>query len=199
MFKNIVCAGDSFTSGYGLNDVTKSWPHILAKKLNANVINLAHEGMGNEYIINSIINCKNLLDSLIICGLTHYSRIEFINTKTGKPFTTIPNRRGQSEFENIFWHDHYDDVYYYNKFLNQLELFTAWLDVNNFNYLLFDALPMKHFKKDNITNYLWQGEKNMCDIIYPHKLLDGHPNEFGHEIMAQTLYEIIIDYDRISN
>jgi len=193
MFSKIICSGDSFSSGYGLEDVTKSWPHLLAKKLNANVLNLSQEGMGNEHIINSIVNCKSLLGSLVICGLTHYSRVEFFNAKTGKTFTTIPNRRGQSKFENIFWHDHYDDVYYYNKFLNQLELFTAWLDINNMHYLLFDALPMNHYKKEDIPNYLWYSEKNMCDIIYPHQLPDGHPNEKGHEIMAETLYKIILD------
>ena len=193
MFSKIICSGDSFSSGYGLDDSAKSWPQLLAKKLNAKVLNLAHEGIGNEYIISSVLNCKNFLDSLVICGLTHYSRIEFIDAKTGKTFTTIPNRRGQCKFENVFWHDHYDDVYYYNKFLNQLELFTAWLDINNMHYLLFDALPMNHYKKEDIPNYLWQGEKNMCDIIYPHQMPDGHPDEKGHEIMAETLYKIILD------
>jgi hypothetical protein len=191
MFSQLIVSGDSFSSGYGLSDPQLSWPHLLGNKLNIPVINLACEGMGNEHIINSVVNCKNLLDSLVICGLTHYSRVEFLNAKTGKPFTTIPNRRGQSEFENMFWHDHYDDVYYYNRFLNQLELFTAWLDVNDIPYLLFDALPMNHYKRENFNNYLWQGEKNMCDIIYPHQLIDGHPNETGHQIMAETLYNII--------
>jgi len=193
MFSRIICSGDSFSSGYGLHDSQLSWPHVLGKKLNIPIINLAHEGKGNEHIISSIINCKNLLDSLIICGLTHYSRVEFINAKSGKTFSTIPNRRGQSEFENIFWQHHYDDLYYYNKFLTQIELFTAWLNVNNLDYLLFDALPMNHYKQEDIPNYLWQMERNMCDIIYPHQLSDGHPSELGHEIMAQTLYKIVLD------
>jgi hypothetical protein len=195
MFSKIICSGDSFSSGYGLDNPQLAWPYLLGNKLNIPTINLAHEGMGNEHIISSIVNCKSLLDSLVICGLTHYSRVELFHAKNGKTFTTIPNRRGQSEFENIFWHDYYDDVYYYNKFLNQLELFTAWLDINNMHYFLFDALPMNHYKKEDIPNYLWHGEKNMCDIIYPHQLRDGHPNEIGHKIMAETLYQIIINND----
>jgi lysophospholipase L1-like esterase len=191
MFSKLVVSGDSFSSGYGLHDQNKSWPNLLAKKLKCDVVNLAREGMGNEYIINSIINCKNLLDTIVICGLTQYSRVEFLNAKTNKAFTTIPNRRGQTDFENLFWNEHYDDEYYYNKFSNQLELFTAWLDINNIHYLLFDALPINHYKKQSVPNYLWQSEKNMCDIIYPHQLSDGHPNEIGHQKMADELFKII--------
>jgi lysophospholipase L1-like esterase len=193
MFSKIICSGDSFSSGYKLDNPKLAWPYLLGNKLNIPTINLAHEGIGNDYIITSIINSRSLIDSLIICGLTHYSRVEFLNAKTGKTFTTIPNRRGQSNFESVFWRDYYDDVYYYNKFLNQLELFTAWLQINNISYFLFDALPFNHYKKENIPNYLWQGEKNMCDIIYPHQLPDGHPNERGHEIMAENLFKIILD------
>ena len=193
MFSTLIVSGDSFCSGYGLDDTTKGWSYLLANKLGIPLVNLATEGLGNEHIINSIMDCKQLKNSLVICGLTQYSRIEFINSKTGKKFTTIPNRRGQSEFENIFWQNYYDDEYYYNKFINQLKLFTAWLDINKFHYFLFDALPINHYTQESFPNYLWYGEKNMCDIIYPNQLPDGHPDETGHQLMADELHKIILD------
>jgi len=192
MFSTLIVSGDSFSSGYGLNDLIESWPHILANKLGVSLTNLAVEGLGNEHIIHSIMN-SNLLDSLVICGLTQYNRVEFLNVKTGKKFTTIPNRRGQNNFENIFWHYHYDEQYYYDRFIKQIDLFTTWLNCNNVNYLLFDALPINHYTQESFPNYLWYGEKNMCDIIYPHQLPDGHPNEIGHQLMAEELYKIVLD------
>lgn len=193
MFSRLIVSGDSFSSGYGLQDNKNAWPYILANKLNINVVNLAREGMGNEHIFESVVNYKSFNDSLVICGLTHYNRIEFIDAKTFKKFTTIPNRRGQTQFEKIFYYDHYDDEYYYDKFIIQLEMFTAWLEINNLDYLLFDALPINHYKDLNFSNYMWNGNRNMCDIIYPHQLPDGHPNEIGHQKMADELHKIILD------
>ncbi|NDH09979.1 MAG: hypothetical protein EBY16_10340, partial [Gammaproteobacteria bacterium] len=69
MFQHLICSGDSFTSGYGLKNAINSWPYLLAEKLNLGVINLAREGMGNEHIIQSIIE-KDLHNSFVVCGFT---------------------------------------------------------------------------------------------------------------------------------
>jgi len=190
MFQSLICSGDSFTSGYGLADSAKTWPHILANKLNIGITNLAREGMGNEYIIRSIID-QNIDSGLVICGFTHPSRAEFIDAKINKIFTTIPFRRGQTDFENMFWNDYYDELYYYEKFVTQVKMFSAYLKHNNIPYLFFDAMPIKHYYKNIDTNYLWFNNENMCSITYPHKLPDGHPNEIAHEKMAERLYKII--------
>jgi len=190
MFQNLICSGDSFSSGYGLEDSTKAWPYILADRLNISVINLAHEGMGNEYIIRSIID-QDLNNSFVICGFTQTSRTEFIDAKMQKIFTTIPFRRGQTEFEDIFWHDYYDEVYYYEKFITDVKLFSTYLKHNKTPYLFFDVMPINHYCQNFDNNYMWFNSENMCSITYPHKLADGHPNETAHEIMAQKLYNII--------
>jgi hypothetical protein len=192
MFQRLITSGDSFSSGFGLEDSTKSWPYILANKLKTSVTNLAHEGMGNEYIIRSIID-QDLNNSFVICGFTQPSRAEFIDAKMKKIFTTILFRRGQTEFEDMFWNDYYDDYYYYKKFVTQIKLFSTYLKYNNIPYLFFDALPIKHYCQNIDTNYLWHGDENMCSITYPNKLYDGHPNEIAHEIMAEKLFKIILD------
>jgi hypothetical protein len=192
MFSRIITSGDSFTSGYCLDNLQLAWPHILGNKLNLPTINLAYEGMGNDYIISSIMDC-DLKDSLVICGLTHYSRIEFLNAKTNKRFTTILNRRGQTKFEDIFWQDFYDDDYYYEHYIKQIKMFMAWLELQQVEYFLFDALPLNRYNSIKNNRYLWANSKNMCDIIYPNQLPDGHPNAIGHEMMAETLYKIILD------
>ena len=192
MFQHLICSGDSFSSGYGLADSTKAWPHILAGRLNISVTNLAREGMGNEYIIHSII-AQDLKNSFVICGFTQPSRAEFIDAKMQKTFTTIPFRRGQTEFEDMFWNDYYDDNYYYEKFVTQIKLFSTYLKYNNVPYLFFDALPIQHYCQNIDTNYLWHNSENMCSITYPHKLPDDHPNETAHTIMAEKLLKIILD------
>jgi hypothetical protein len=192
MFRHLICSGDSFTSGYGLEDSTKAWPYILANKLNIGITNLAREGMGNEYIFNSIIE-NNLENSLVIIGLSAHSRVEFIDAKTLKPFTTILNRRGATDFDNLFWQQHYDDDYYFNKFCKQWIMFDAYMTSKNVQYYMFDALPVKKTMPMIPHNYLWHGDKNMCSITYPNKLPDGHPNEAAHEIMAEKLLKIILD------
>jgi hypothetical protein len=190
MFQYLITSGDSFSSGFGLKNTFDSWPYLLAKKLNVKVENLAVEGMGNEHIINSIMQ-KDLSNSFVICGFTQPSRIEFLDNKTGKKFTTIPNRRGQTHFENIFWHDFYDEVYYYEKFITDVKLFSTYLKHNKTPYLFFDVMPINHYCQNFDNNYIWFNSENMCSITYPHKLADGHPNETAHEIMAQKLYNII--------
>jgi hypothetical protein len=192
MFQSLICSGDSFTSGYGLEEPTKAWPYILTNKLNISVINLAREGMGNEYIFNSIVE-NNLENSLVIIGLTAYSRVEFIDAATNKIFTTIPNRRGATEFDNLFWINHYDDDYYFSKFCKQWMMFDAYMKQRNAQYYMFDALPVEKTMPMIPHNYLWHGDENMCSITYPHKLTDGHPNETAHEIMAEKLLKIILD------
>jgi len=192
MFQHLICSGDSFTSGYGLKNAINSWPYLLAEKLNLGVINLAREGMGNEHIIQSIIE-KDLHNSFVVCGFTQPSRVEFKDNKTGKKFTTIPNRRGLTEFENIFWHDYYDELYYYEKFINQVKLFSAYLKLNKIPYIFFDVMPINHYCQNFDNNYLWFNSENMCSITYPNKLSDGHPDEIAHEIMAEKLFKIILD------
>ena len=192
MFQSLICSGDSFTSGYGLDNPQLSWPYRLGEKLNLPVANLAHEGMGNEYIFNSIIE-RNLQNCLVIIGLTSYSRVEFIDAVTNKIFTTIPNRRGAAQFDELFWKYYYDDDYYFNKFCKQWMMFDAYMKSKNVEYYMFDAMPVHKTMPMIPINYLWHGEENMCSITYPHKLSDGHPNEIAHEIMAEKIYKIILD------
>jgi len=58
---------------------------------------------------------------------------------------------------------------------------------------MFDAWSQGKTIKNPNENYLWHGWKHMAHIIHPNKLPDGHPNETAHEIMAETLYKIILD------
>jgi len=192
MFKKLICSGDSFSSGYGLRDAHCSWPYLLGQKLQLPVINLAREGMGNEYIFYSIIE-ENLQDCLVILGLTAYSRIEFVNAATKETFTTIPNRRGTTQFDELFWKYYYADDYYFNKFCKQWMMFDAYMSQRNAQYYMFDALPVARTMPVIPHNYLWHGDENMCSITYPHKLTDGHPNEIAHEIIAEKISKIMLD------
>jgi hypothetical protein len=211
MFSKIICSGDSFSSGYRLDNPQLAWPYLLGNKLNIPTINLAHAGKGNEYIFNSIIdyfilNPDHKKDSLVICGISSINRVEFIDARTNTTFTTLINNRDNDPLIKLFYEGYYDEKYYFIKFLRNLILTQNYLESNNIDYLFFNALPLLHpknlindiliknlLKQINYDNYLWFYTKNMCNIIYPNQLPDGHPNAIGHEMMAETLYKIILD------
>jgi len=192
MFSKLICSGCSFTSGYGLTDSKKSWPYLLGKKLNLPVENLAREGMGNEYIFNSIIDA-DIKNGLVVVCLTDYNRVEFIYTRNKKTFTSIPNGIFHQDFLNLFFKDFYDEEYYFERFERNLKLFETFMNYHNVKYFMFDSWEKNKKIKNPSKNYLWHGKKTMVDFTYPHKLPDGHPNETAHEIMAEKLFKIILD------
>jgi len=167
--------------------------------------------MGNEYIFNSIIdyficNPDHKKDSLVICGISNIDRVEFINTRTNKIFATLVKNMDSDPLIKLFYEKYYDERYYFIRFLRNCILTQNYLESNNINYIFLthyhfciqkkmddDKLIKNLLKNINYKNYLWFYTKNMCDIIYPNNLPDGHPNEVGHEIMAETLYKIMLD------
>jgi len=196
MFQKLICSGCSFTSGYKLENIELAWPHLLGKKLNLPTINLAKQGMGNEHVFNTIID-SDLTDALVVVCLTDYSRIEFIHAKSRDTFATLKNQPPiNRNFSNIFYEDFYDDEYYFNRFCRNLKLFETYMKYHNITYYMFDAWSQGKKVTNPSSNYLWHGQKDMSYIVHPHKLPDGHPNETAHEIMAETLYKIILDKSR---
>jgi hypothetical protein len=121
----LIASGDSFTYGYGLDDAQNAWPYRLAYKLECDVVNLAIKSMGNEHVFNSIIdyficNPNDIDNSIVILGLSEYSRVEFIHAHDKKRFCVLPYGKFLPQFSQIFLKDFYDDEYYYTRFLRNL-------------------------------------------------------------------------------
>jgi len=67
---HIVTCGDSFTQGEGLKSVEQAYPSIIAKKLNAQLTNLAQSGASEYLITTQVEQAVKLKPDLIVVGHT---------------------------------------------------------------------------------------------------------------------------------
>ena len=75
-YKNLYINGCSFTAGHTLPE-EKTWPVLLSKKLNLNLINQSKNGNSFQSIVFNSVNHLSHLDSkdtLVIIGTTYASR-----------------------------------------------------------------------------------------------------------------------------
>jgi len=90
--KRIVATGCSFAYGHGLADrKVESWPARLAERLGVECVNLGVQAMGNEHVVNSIIdyfsmNPEHKKDSFVVPSFTSYIRVEFYDPLFYKTF-----------------------------------------------------------------------------------------------------------------
>ena len=78
MKKYLIVSGDSFTKGDRMGELG-SWAYHTAKKLNLELINLSDNGMGNEWISNTLLlylytNSDILSQSIVMVGWTDFAR-----------------------------------------------------------------------------------------------------------------------------
>jgi hypothetical protein len=78
MKKYLIVSGDSFTKGDRMGD-RGSWAYHTAKKMGLQLINLADNGMCNEWISNNLLlylysNPSILKDSVVMVGWTDFAR-----------------------------------------------------------------------------------------------------------------------------
>ena len=67
---HIVTCGDSFTQGEGLENTNQAYPSILAKKLNAQLTNLAQSGASEYLITAQVEQAVKINPNLIVIGHT---------------------------------------------------------------------------------------------------------------------------------
>ena len=136
-------------------------------------------------------------------GFTSFHRVEFIDPQK-KTFSTIINKKKTWPIEKIFWKDHYDEMYYYKKFLRSVLLMQRFLSNENINYIMLDAFPLvpaisilqddlvrSMTKQIDKKRYVWFLKQNMASLASPNFLPDRHPNEIGHNNIADALYKLI--------
>jgi lysophospholipase L1-like esterase len=211
--KKLVVAGCSFTEGYGLsNPLTHSWPVLLANKLGLECVNLGFRGAGNEYISNKIIeytisddfqiNPTELKNCFFIIAFTEYSRMDFgYHANKNVSVHLTPNSRVWPELCKTIYPQFYNDRYYFKKFLLQVLKAQSYFQINRLNYMMVNSiipLSLINTRTKNIENIYQKINKrqfknfdkiNFNVIIQDGKFEDGHPNEIGHQRIADTLYK----------
>lgn len=211
--KRLVVAGCSFTEGFGLsNPLKQSWPVLLANELGLECVNLGQKGAGNEYIINTMIeytltddfqiNPDELKNCFFIIAFTEYSRMDFAysNNKNITVHLT-PNSRIWPELCNTIYSQFYNDRYYFKKFLLQVLKIQSYFQLNRLQYMMVNSIidtelvKIRNKTAENIYQKIDKNKfKNFEKINFPAiikdgKFADGHPNEIGHQRIADTLYE----------
>lgn len=213
----IVVSGCSFTYGRGLENPTdESWPAQLAKLLDVECVNLAWEGMGNEFVQSSIIdyfsaNKQHRHDSFVIPCFTAYSRVEFTSWQRQDynypEWTTIVKSRINPEWCEQFFKDYFVPDYYYARYMRTIISLQNTLKLWDMPYLMFEALSgnphRKMMKNEKILslvseidtgNWLGFAKDNIDTWTNPiDRLADGHPNKNAYAQTANILYQHIIN------
>lgn len=202
--KKLIVSGDSFTAGAWL-DETKGyqkyvWPDILAEKLDMECVNLAQGGTGNEKIHNKIIDelCRPKNIGLAICMWSSFDRWDFYNLSF-----------------RLYVQRSHDILSKMRKSLRYFHSFQTYCEHNNVDYLQIQGfypteslvkeyLKIPHFDRINSKTFLgWPIYEELGGYQISTKLrelgqdptefhlsaVDTHPNDKGHEWIANFFYE----------
>ena len=209
----IITLGDSFTFGLYVN-TGDNWTEILEDKLNKEiknnkiskfeVINLGMPGYDIQYIVKRYKERGvKYSPDLILWFESSTGALKFVEL-----MTPIANDCGdklpeESEKENIAktcWEKAEEDIkrlYSKEELYGMLEIY--WKEFlalkKETNFIYFGNLPedYKLFISDLLDNckncYLHNNGFNISDKLF----IDGHPNEKGHLIIAEYIFDYLID------
>ena len=198
--KLLITSGCSWTAGSSRIHQKYVWPIILAKKLDMDCVNVGKGGKGNEFIYSSLIDklctCKNL--GLTICMWSNFDRLEYFD----RTVRTYPNFRS-GQFNNL-----YKSIRYIHAFQNHCELNkipflqtqgifpTQECDKEFLDSPQFDLIDRKKFIGWPMYSELGGSiMSNKLDEVDPDQTKlrvskeDLHPNNKGHEYIAEILYD----------
>lgn len=88
----LLCLGDSFTSGYGLDPGTLAWPYAAGSTLGVSTVVIAKPGASNDWIFRQALTATLTHVTHVIIAWSILSRIEYAD-KHGEHTLGIPNQR----------------------------------------------------------------------------------------------------------
>ena len=212
---NIVAAGDSFTYGEELPDLTQAYPCVLGKMLPGDntIINLAEPAGSNDKAVRKLT--EYFLDNsadLVLIGWTSPGRLEFADENG--IFDIWPGYSGNlfindgMEFRNIlnkYFSTYHDKKFLYTRYLQNIILMQSFLKSKKINYIMMDVMLKDVYKiQKNLRAFeTYQLEiDNKFFIEYnigsmmewvgnSPKGPRGHFLEDGHKLVANRIYEHI--------
>jgi hypothetical protein len=203
--------GCSFSTGFGGHDynieVDKTWPKLLADKLNLELDNSAHAGQCNWVSILHFIDKRDEMQKgdVVIFEFTFFDR-----------FNIYPTRAQLIDLEAFFINHkqglndvmkEYKDISF-NWFKKQI---LKWCVDNDIKLCVWSAEGQIHqqfYQYSDIINFMpapnstndkpnysfydkWQNEAYEQHIVKKDGEIDRHFNELGHERMTNHIYSII--------
>ncbi len=203
----LICFGDSWTAGHGIEINSKykevahpekfitnlrnqnSWPRWVAQKLDCLYVNCGVCGYGNEYILKEVEESFNLgfieSDDIIIVMFSYPYRYTADTYNVVEIYTKL-----ESILQN---HTHFYFNSFYPTFLNEdfdVEQLPKYFI--NPQECLSDILNF-YEKSNNISVWeynsrkVWDDKENMFKGDY-------HPNELGYRIIGDYIYHKIQEF-----
>jgi hypothetical protein len=209
---NILTNGDSFTYGDELSNLICAWPHVLANKINASVVNLGTPGASNDSIVRRtldyVVNPLNKRPDMVIIGWSNAGRIEAADEAgvwdvwpgSQQASDVTPWRSDLIKYVSGY----HSSAYYHKKYYQQVMLMQMFLNAMNINYVMLNTHYHDYYRKIFFTEVAWYRDKidttrfvefdrgGMMEWTQDCvKGPGGHFLEYGHGIVADKIYEHI--------
>ena len=206
-YKYLVANGCSFVQGSGLHGSLPNWPvknvegrfsDVLSKKLNCQEINIAAGGAGNDKIVRTTFEWveqnKEKLDTLIILGLSHWTRKEIWVNEINEydKFKTVQEDFYYNEF--VKKHLNYEQEMINLK--RNLTMLDAYIKQVNptVDLLIFGSFEIDNLVLDSFNSFKFNSKNKCWDQFVEKTRMHtscSHPNKEAHKLIADELYDFI--------
>ena len=152
----LLTLGDSFTYGEELNDRTNGWPHLVAKHIGYDLVNLGEPANNNTGICRQLVEYfanNDTRPDLVIIGWSSPGRMEF-SDESGN-FSAWPNGATRKVFQQFHpWRDdllqyvnrYHNDEYLYVKYLRDIIFAQSFLKAQDVKCLMLTTVANEHYK-----------------------------------------------------
>lgn len=200
MFKRIVAFGCSYTFGdalpdLGIYNVKKgmpcsiySWPIVLAKKMDKEVINKGISGASNREICYEILNFKFKKTDLVIINWSFIERSCIIQKNNISPIGFWK----QDKFSRMYYKylfDHDNELFSLYNFTNYINLYLNYHQIHNIHALI-TAEYINYIPDWNVINY-FPVHLHELALGYPKATDKKHPGKEAHEMFSKHLYNYL--------
>lgn len=205
----LYCNGDSWAYGVELEDVSDSFPNVIARHYNLPVINSSKPGGSNQRIVRTTVEDVSKLikqgkQPFVLIAWTLPHRFELFSCDA-KEFVTFssPNSAADLELGNTIWSKWSSDKTDVINFLTQVICLQSFLKQNNVPYFMTNVFKVVYELLDREEIELYQSQIDTDYYMYnlPFKALltpyinikwgIDHPLKEGHAIIAKFLIEQI--------
>lgn len=190
MVKKVLVIGCSITYGQELPcRLKQSYPNLLAKSNDWEVVNRGYPGASNDRIIRILFEEIDKKYDLIIIAWTETSRKEVFDVKKGKFICVNTYNHKHIDWVQSYYKHSYDDFQNYKNWIRQVILVQSFLQVSNQEYIFCNTFSIVEnyinkfpelMSKIDITKFVdWPMSMIEWTKDFPvgpnlHPLIEGH-------------------------
>ena len=203
--------GCSLSTGFGGHayfiEDNKTWPKLLADKLDLELVNSAHAGQCNWVSILQFIDRRNEIQKgdMVVFEFTFFDRYNIYPTRAQLIDLEAFFIQHKSNMTDVS--QQYRDINFnwFGKQVhswcieNEIPIYLWSVEGNIHNDFerynkLYEFIPAPNNNEHYSFYYKWQDEATEQHIVKPDGTTDRHFNELGHERMANHIFEHINTY-----